>query len=283
MGLIQAIEEMGLAVDVVGASSMGAIMGAALALDWPREERERLAGLFVSRRRLLDPTLPLTSFMASGKVTRLYKTLWGDARLEDLWRPFFIVSSNLSRAEPLVHRTGPLWECVRATTAIPGTFSPLLVEDDIVVDGGVLNNLPIDVMRDTVETGTVIGVNVVPSQSRARKGKGRYRFGPTLSGFRVLWSRISPFGRTVKAPSLLGILTRSTEINSAWRARSEDFRRHADLLVEPALGRFRVLDFDAWEKIRGEGYESGGAQLRDWVAERTAQGHPVPKRATTGS
>jgi predicted acylesterase/phospholipase RssA len=199
--------------------------------------------------------------------------------VEDLWRSLFIVSSNLSKAEPIIHRNGAVWECLRATTAIPGTFSPLLLGDDVVVDGGVLNNLPIDVMRETVDTGTVIGVNVVPSQSRARTGKSRYRFGPRLSGFRLLWEKISPFGRKVRAPSLLGILTRATEINSAWRARSGEFRRNADLLVEPTLGRFRVLDFDAWRKIVAEGYSSGGEQLRSWLEEQEQAGRPAPRRA----
>jgi predicted acylesterase/phospholipase RssA/CRP-like cAMP-binding protein len=281
IGVIRAIEESGLPVDAIGATSMGAIVGSALALEWPRAEMERLASLFVSRRRLLDPTLPLTSFMASGKVTRLYQRLWGDTRIEDLWRPLFIVSSNLSKAEPVIHRGGLLWECARATTAIPGTFSPMLLDGDVLVDGGVLNNLPIDVMRDVVETGTVVGVNVVPSQSRVRTGKSRYRFGPTLSGFRLLWNRVMPLGRKLRAPSLLGILTRSTEINSAWRARAEEFRRHADLLIEPALGRFRTLDFDAWEKIVGAGYESGGEQLRSWLAEQEAAGQPAPNGAAT--
>ena len=281
IGVIRAIEETGLPVDMIGATSMGAIVGSALALEWPRAEMERLASLFVSRRRLLDPTLPLTSFMASGKVTRLYQRLWGDTRIEDLWRSLFIVSSNLSRAEPVIHRSGLLWECVRATTAIPGTFSPMLLDGDVIVDGGVLNNFPIDVMRDVVETGTVIGVNVVPSQGRTRTGKSRYRFGPTLSGFRLLWNRVNPLGRKLRAPSLLGILTRSTEINSAWRARAEEFRRHADLLIEPALGRFRTLDFDAWERIVGAGYESGGEQLRSCLAEREAAGSPAPRGVAT--
>jgi NTE family protein/lysophospholipid hydrolase len=281
IGVIRAIEESGLPVDVIGATSMGAIVGSALALEWPRVEMERLASLFVSRRRLLDPTLPLTSFMSSGKVTRLYQRLWGDTRIEDLWRPLFIVSSNLSKAEPVIHRRGLLWECARATTAIPGTFSPMLLDGDVIVDGGVLNNFPIDVMREVVETGTVVGVNVVPSQGRVRIGKSRYRFGPTLSGFRLLWDRVMPRKRKLRAPSLLGILTRSTEINSSWRVRGEEFRRNADLLIEPALGRFRTLDFDAWEKIVAAGYESGGEQLRSWLAEREGAGSPAPKGVAT--
>jgi NTE family protein/lysophospholipid hydrolase len=280
IGVIQALEEAGLPVDLIGGTSMGAVVATAVALGWPRAEMERLASLFVSRRRLLDPTLPLTSFMASGKVTRLYQRLFGDTRVEDLWQPLFIVSSNLSRAEPLVHRSGPVWECLRASTAIPGTFSPMLLGGDVIVDGGVVNNLPIDVMREIVETGTVVGVNVVPPRSRVRTGKSRYRFGPTLSGFRLLWERISPFGPKLKAPSLLGILTRSIEINSAWRARGHEFRRHADLLIEPAMARFHTLDFDAWETIVAAGYESGREQLGAWLAERRAWSAGPPTEVT---
>jgi len=275
IGVVRAIEEEGIPIDLIGATSMGAVIGAGLAVGMANEEMERLASVFGSRRRLLDPTLPLTSFLASGKVTRVLKDLYGEARIEDLWRPFFAVSSNLSRSEPLVHRRGPLWEAVRASSAIPGTFSPMLVEGDLVVDGGVLNNLPIDVMREWAETGTVIGSNVVPTRVGSRNGKSRYHFGPSVSGLRVLLSRL-PFGPRLRAPSLLSILTRSTEIGSAWRARSETFRRYADLLVEPAMGRFRILDFDAWKPILEAGHESGREQVGAWLAAREKAGLPRP-------
>jgi lysophospholipid hydrolase len=275
IGVIRAIEEAGLPIDFIGATSMGAVIGAAQALDRSGAEMEALAATFASRRRLLDPTLPLTSFLASGKVTRVLRELYGEARIEDLWRPFFVISSNLSKGEPLVHRAGLVWEAVRASSAIPGTFAPMLVGGDLVVDGGVLNNLPIDVMRETVETGTVIGSNVVPSRVGGRSRPSRYRFGPSVSGFRVLLSRL-PFGPRLRAPGLLSILTRSTEIGSAWRARSESFRRHADLLVEPAMGRFRILDFDAWKAILAAGEESGREQVSAWLSAREKAGLPRP-------
>lgn len=276
IGVVRAIEEAGVPVDVIGGASMGAVVGAAYALDRTGPEMEALAAAFASRRRLLDPTLPLTSFLASGKVTRVLRELHGEARIEDLRRPFFAVSSNLSRSEPLVHRTGLLWEAVRASSAIPGTFAPMLVDGDLVVDGGVLNNLPIDVMREAVETGIVIGSNVVPARVGPREGKSRYRFGPSVSGFRVLLSRL-PFGPSgLRAPGLLSVLTRSTEIGSAWRVRTESFRRHADLLVEPAMGRFRILDFDAWREILAAGEESAREQVRAWLAAREEAGLPRP-------
>jgi predicted acylesterase/phospholipase RssA len=275
IGVLRAIEEAGVPVDVIGAASMGAVVGAAYALDRTGPEMEALAATFASRRRLLDPTLPLTSFLASGKVTRVLRELYGEARIEDLWRPFFAISSNLSKSEPMVHRGGLLWEAVRASSAIPGTFAPMLVDGDLVVDGGVLNNLPIDVMRETVETGVVIGSNVVPARVGGREGRRPYRFGPSVSGFRVLLSRL-PFGPSLRAPGLLSILTRSTEIGSAWRARSASFRRHADLLVEPAMGRFRILDFDAWREILAAGEESGREQVRAWLAAREKAGLPWP-------
>jgi predicted acylesterase/phospholipase RssA len=178
----------------------------------------------------------------------------------------------------VVHRSGPLWEAVRASSAIPGTFSPMLVDGDLVVDGGVLNNLPIDVMREAVGTGIVVGSNVVPTRSGGRTRPSRYRFGPSVSGFRVLLARLGLAPR-LRAPGLLSILTRSTEIGSAWRARSASFRRHADLLVEPEMGRFRILDFDAWREILAAGEASAREQVGAWLAAREAAGLPRPGTA----
>ena len=275
VGVIRAIEEAGIPVDAIGSASMGAVIGAAYALDRTGAQMEALCEAFASRRRLLDPTLPLTSFLASGKVTRVLQELYGEARIEDLRRPFFAISSNLSRAEPVVHRSGLLWEAVRASSAIPGTFSPMLVDGDLVVDGGVLNNLPIDVMREDVETGIVVGSNVVPTRLGERTHPSRYRFGPSVSGFRVFLGRIG-LAPEIRAPGLLSVLTRSTEIGSAWRARSAWFRRNADLLVEPAMGRFRILDFDAWREILASGEVSAREQVGAWLAAREAAGLARP-------
>jgi len=160
-----------------------------------------------------------------------------------------------------VHRSGPLWRGVRASTAIPAIFPPLLADDgDVLVDGGVMNNMPLDVMRDFCEGGTVIGVNPMPTDDKEK----RYSFGPSLSGWEALKGRLRWFGSTTRSPSILGSVMRATEINSANRMRQPSFRALADLLVEPALAGYPILAFDRFEEIVDIGYRSAREALDAW-------------------
>lgn len=264
IGAIRALEEAGIAVDMIGGTSMGALIGAGYATGRSYQQMVDLAATFSARRRVFDFTLPLTSFMAGRKIASLYRELFEDAQIEDLWRPFFAISSNLSRAEPVVHQRGSIWSAVRSSTAIPGVFAPTLLEGDVLVDGGVMNNFPIDVMRLDYEAGTVLGVNVSPPTEKLKN----YRFGESVSGWQVLWSHISPFGGRLRAPSLLASLIRATEINGAYKVRAPAFQRMADLIVQPPVVRFHPLAFEAYREIIEVGYTATRAELAEWLERR---------------
>jgi NTE family protein/lysophospholipid hydrolase len=269
IGTLRALAEAGIVVDVVGGTSIGALIAAAVAADIPAEEMEALAATFASPRRLLDRTLPVAALMTGGKVTDLYRRMFGDLAIEDLWTPYFGVSSGLSRATAIVHRRGPVWRAVRASTAIPAIFPPLLGEDDEVhVDGGVMNNMPLDVMRALCEGGTVIGVNPMPTHDRLRS----YHFGPSLSGWQALMGRLKLFGSRIRAPSILGTVMRATEINSANRMRQASFRALADLLIEPPVGDFPILAFDRYAPIIDIGYREAKGRIAAWQASGIAIG-----------
>jgi predicted acylesterase/phospholipase RssA/CRP-like cAMP-binding protein len=258
VGAIRAIDERGLPIDWVGGTSMGALLGGGYAMGRSYEEILRLVERLANPKHLFDYTLPLTSLMASRKVTRALQQVYGDGYIEDLWRPFFCVSSNLSRAEPVVHQAGLLWRCVRSSIAIPGVFSPVLHDGDVLVDGGVMNNFPVDIMRELCEEGTVIGVNVSPP----REGTKRYEFGTSISGWRVLWSRLYPFVPRLRVPSLVGSLMRAQEINSVHRMKS--IQPLADLLIQPDVRQFGVLDFASFAPIIEVGYQVASEALAEW-------------------
>ena len=86
---------------------MGALVGGAYALGMGYEGMVGLANTFASPRELFDPTLPLVSFMETGKITRLLQRMARETEMEDLWRPFFCVSCNLSKGTQAVHRPFP--------------------------------------------------------------------------------------------------------------------------------------------------------------------------------
>jgi predicted acylesterase/phospholipase RssA/CRP-like cAMP-binding protein len=251
VGVIRALEEAGVAVDLVGGTSMGAVVAAGYALHGSSAPLLALAETFASPKNIYDRTLPLVSLMAGAKVLRLMKSLYGERAIEDLWTPFFSISTNLTRARIDVDTRGPLWRAVRKSMSIPGVFPPIIEDGDVIVDGGVVDNFPVERMASRPDCGTVIGVNVAPAIDKVKP----YRFGPALSGWQVLRGRVLPWAKKLRAPSLVGSLLRTQEINSVMALRSG--LRFVDLLVEPTVDQFRLNEYDRHAELIAAGYDAG--------------------------
>lgn len=263
IGVVQALEKFGHSIDYIGGTSMGALIGGGMAMGYASPDGVALAQRFARPAIIIDRTLPYTSIMTSGKVTALLQELFGDRQIEDLWRPFFCVSTNLSIAEPVVHDRGLLWRAVRASIALPGIFSPILSEhNEILVDGGVMNNFPVDIMAQQASFGLLIGSNVSPHAEQPSP----YSFGDSVSGWDILFSKVNPFGPTRRAPSLIGTLLRTMEVNSLYHRKAA--QELADIVIEPDVAEFGIMDFGDYEAIIARGYEAAEQTLR---AYRIAQ------------
>ncbi|UCC53870.1 MAG: cyclic nucleotide-binding domain-containing protein [Anaerolineaceae bacterium] len=258
LGVFRALDELGIQIDFIGGTSMGALMGAGYAMGLSSKDMVELAHEFANPKRLFDYTLPLVSLMASKKVTKFLIELCGDLTIEDLWLPYFCVSSNLSRAEPVIHQEGLLWKSVRASVAIPGIFLPILHEGDVLADGGAMNNFPVDILRERFAGQMIIGVNV----SLSREKEEAYHFGSSLSGWRVLWNRINPFIEPIQAPKLVPHLMRALEINSAYQIKTN--KSMVDLLIQPDVKEYGMLDFAEYDAISEIGYEAAREELVRW-------------------
>ncbi len=255
IGVIRALEEAGIDIDIIGGSSMGAFIGGCLARGMTSADLTESSGL-ANAHALLDRTLPYTSVMASGKITGIMHYFFGDRQIEDLWRPFFCLSTNLSLAAPVVHERGPLWRAVRASIALPGVFSPILNDNnEMLVDGGVMNNFPVDVMAARYEVGQIIASNVSPHRERPYP----HTFGESISGWKVLWSRLNPFGHPMHVPSLGGLILRTVEVNSLYQRKTAEHL--ANVLIEPNVADFNFLDFAAIHVLEQRGYEAARAAL----------------------
>ncbi len=260
IGVWRALREAGFPIDLVGGTSMGALLGAGYVLGLDDEgQLDQLLQSFASSRKVIDVTVPVVSLLASRKVTDILQTMFGDTRIEDLWRPFFCISSNLTRAKPMIHRQGPVWEAVRASLAIPGIFSPVLYEGDVLVDGGVLNNWPVDVMAEEFsQGGPIVAVNINPDRDLIRE----YNFGPSISGWRALLGRLSPFGKKIAAPSIFETIVRTMLVNDVQRARAK--RGLADLHIHPPVERYATFDWDRYPEIREIGYCAAQQAIEEW-------------------
>jgi NTE family protein/lysophospholipid hydrolase len=263
IGAWRAIEEAGIPVDMIGGTSVGAMMAAGMATGRNAREMEELGRIFASAG-ISDLTLPMVSFFSSRSVSSLLYEHSGGARIEDLWCRYFAVSTSLRRSEPVIHTRGPLWKAARASAAIPGLFPPVATADgDLLVDGGIMNNLPVDIMRSFCERGPVIAIDLSVQTERTEQ----YRFGTAVSGWGVLWSRLNPLARKVEAPSIFTTLLRTTEAGSVHRMRTGEVVRMADLVVHPPLEQVGLLDLRNSGALMQLGYEATAAALDRWLRE----------------
>jgi len=256
LGVMRALEELGIPIDRIGGTSMGALLGAGYAMGRDYFNMLELAASIANPTKLFDYTLPYTSLMTTQKITDRTKEVFSDLYIEDLWRPFFCVSSNLTQGHPVIHQAGLLWKSVRASIAIPGIFAPILQGSDVLVDGGAMNNFPLDIMRDRSLRGIMIGVNVSPPKEIIQD----YQFGPSISGWQVMWSHLNPLVKSINVPTLAGNLLRSMEINSVYKVKTTETL--ADVLIQPDIKDFGILDFASFEPIIEIGYQASIEQLK---------------------
>jgi predicted acylesterase/phospholipase RssA len=215
-------------------------VAAEYAVGWgPAELYARNRAIASHGRALIDYTLPLVALIQARKFTALLERMFGERRIEDLWLPFWCLSSNLTRAEKIVHRSGLLAAAVRASCALPGVLPPVLLQGDVVVDGGLLDTVPVTTMREVLDgAGFTVAIDVSAEVDLTRP----YAFGPSVSGLRLLWERVKPFGnRTLVAPSLAAVLLRSIELGSVMAQRGQD---EASLFIKPPVAHVDRLAFD---------------------------------------
>ncbi len=264
LGVIRAIEELGLEIDLVGGSSFGAIIAGYYAMEWDYDTIYRSVKQRADRKLVLDFTFPFTAFSKGQKAKQRLKEIFGDIQIEDTWRTYFCTSSNLSTAEEMVHYQGPIWKYIRASGALPPLFPPVIDNGMVLMDGGIFNNIPLDVMRGLTNGGPVIGVDVTVDEEQQMD---EYEFGTILSGWRILWSYLNPFTPRIKAPSLHSIVIRLTTLSNIKR-RLEQMHL-ADLCMYPPVAQFGPLEAEAIDDIIEVGYQTGQQELTGWMADRS--------------
>lgn len=259
LGVQKLIEEQGIDIDYIGGSSMGGLLGASMAMGNDTEAIYDLSAVFASKKALYDYTLPLASLMKSAKLTRFCHAVYGDTRIEDLWTPYFCISSNLADGQEVIHDRGPLWRVIRSTISLPGIFSPVPTPSgQLLIDGAVLNTFPVDVMQAQLGgRGSIIGVNV----SQIVEMREYYTYGTSLSGWNVLLSRLNPFARKIRIPRLVETLLRSTDIKSI--IRLNETKAMLDVLIEPDVSEIPLMEFKSYKKISEIGYEAAKQVFAD--------------------
>ncbi|MFK7843633.1 MAG: patatin-like phospholipase family protein [Sphingorhabdus sp.] len=246
LGVIQALRQADVPIDFIGGASAGAAMGGAIARGMSVDETlDQMEAMFIHAKAMKRLTLPIFSLLDPTVFDSELRTRYGTKDIADQPINFFGVSTNLSTNGLHVHRRGPLWECVRASGSLPTILPPFIdKEGNILVDGGVLDNVPVKIMH-----GLKAGPNIVVSLGDPHE---IWRTEALYNDVRGRWSLLRDVifrrKRKVEFPSIVEIMSRSMVVAS--RMASKEMLGEQDILVNPPIiPNMQILDWHHGRKL----------------------------------
>jgi len=301
IGVLRVLEEERVPVAAIAGTSIGALIGALYAAGVPVTQMEEIARDVDWRdlARLVDPVFPGAGLIDGKKVARFIAGILPVQSFDELRVPFAVTATDVETGEDLFIKQGNLLEAVRAAIAFPGIFTPVRFGNRFLVDGGLCNPVPVDVVQE-LGGEKVIGVCAIPKVRRPHretflepvpsdKSPGSWRELFTAEGVERLFREIWPGGqrdsngsgnspdKDRKPPGLLRIFAQSVAI---MENQINDLRlgqNHVDLLLRPALENLNLFEFHrASEAIRAGEKEARSKLSAIWqmCAQDCKPGNP---------
>nr|XP_020835525.1 neuropathy target esterase isoform X7 [Phascolarctos cinereus] len=264
IGVLKALEEAGVPVDMVGGTSIGSFIGALYAEErsasrTKQRAREWAKSMTSVFEPVLDLTYPVTSMFSGSAFNRSIHRVFQDRQIEDLWLPYFNVTTDITASAMRVHKDGSLWRYVRASMTLSGYLPPLCDPKDghLLMDGGYINNLPADIARN-MGAKTVIAIDV-GSQDETDLSN----YGDSLSGWWLLWKRLNPWAEKVKVPDMAEIQSRLAYVSCVRQLEIVKSSSYCEYL-RPPIDCFKTMDFGKFDQIYDVGYQHGKVVFGGW-------------------
>ncbi len=247
IGAVKAILDEGIPIDFLGGTSAGALYGFGISyFDFDYHEINHHTELAAKKKLTSnDLTFPFISILSGRKMGNHLKNLLGDIHIEDFWISTYCVSSNFTTAAISVHRSGLAWKKILASIAIPGVFPPVIIDKELHVDGGVMDNLPIESMY-------AFPVSKVISVALSGASEKQLDLNEMPSALSIFWDKILHKKR-YKLPGLTSIIINSLTLNSTLRQKQN--RYEASLYIELDLKGVSFMDDSKWRDIVKKGYD----------------------------
>ncbi|XP_034671332.1 neuropathy target esterase sws isoform X3 [Drosophila subobscura] len=257
IGMLKAIQEAGIPIDMVGGVSIGALMGAlwcserniTTVTQKAREWSKKMTKWFL---QLLDLTYPITSMFSGREFNKTIHDTFGDVNIEDLWIPYFTLTTDITASCHRIHTNGHLWRYCRASMSIAGVFPPFCDYRDghLLLDGCYTNNVPADVMHNLGAAHT-IAIDV-----GSQDDTDLTNYGDDLSGWWLLYKKWNPFTSPVKVPDLPDIQSRLAYVSCVRQleeVKNSDYCEY----IRPPIDKYKTLAFGSFDEIRDVGYVFG--------------------------
>lgn len=267
IGVLRRLEQAGIVPDIVCGTSIGALVGGTYVAGNLDAMEDWAAGLTRGRMfRYMDLTIGGGGLMGGRKLTRRLEEHCGDIRIEEMGRRFAAVTTELATGHEIWVRNGPLVPAITASYALPGIFPPVKVDDRWLVDGAMVNPVPVSVCR-ALGARLVIAVNLngdvfgknnlaadlIDEELHFDDLLARIRANPVRSlGPKTMMMR-QIFGREHGRPSVFSVMMSTIQIVQDRLNRSRMAGDPADIAIEPRLGHIGLLEFDRAEEAIEEG------------------------------
>ncbi|TGJ78650.1 hypothetical protein E0Z10_g10117 [Xylaria hypoxylon] len=266
IGVIKAIEEAGIPIDIIGGTSMGAFMGGLYARHADIVPMYGLAKKFAGRmssmwRFALDLTYPSASYTTGHEFNRgIFKT-FGKHQIEDFWLEFYCNTTNISKSRAEIHTSGYAWRYVRASMSLAGLLPPLCDEGSMLLDGGYIDNLTVSHMKS-------LGVDIIFAVDVGSLDDDTPQtYGDTLSGVWAFFNRWNPLSTTPNPPTLAEIQGRLAYVSSV-DALERAKAMPGCIYMRPPVDDYGTLDFGKFDEI----YERSLKYGQDFLAHLKEQG-----------
>jgi len=269
-GMLQALADCEVPVDMVGGTSIGGLVAAQYASEQPVADlKQRSQTLLEQTSPFSAYTVPMLALMDHKRLDAMLQALYGDQQIEDLWLNFFCVSTNISQGRKVVHRVGPLWRAVRATIALPGIFAPYIDDGDLLIDGGGLDSDPSLTLAE-LNPGPIILCSVAPRVV----AKVPFTYDQLPSALTLFRRWLLPWQQPVDCPNLADVLAMSMGVDSI--KNCEQSFATADLVLMPPLDDYGILDFAVADTLYHLAYDYALGPIRAWAGQRGTPDAPPP-------
>ncbi|MCI0714535.1 MAG: patatin-like phospholipase family protein [Chloroflexi bacterium] len=259
-GVIRALNEPGIALDSVAATSFGCIPAAMLAMN--EDSQQSMAALERLLGSLAKRTLPVTSLISGKQISKTLRDIFGDTRLEDLWVPLTCVSFDATHAIVHLHQRGLLRDALRASLSLPGLFPAVALDKEmLLIDGSIVNPLPVDVVRRAID-GAVIAVDA----GKLEIVHPAFDFKNDVSGWQLLWNRFNPLGGDkIEAPDIVELMSRMVMVVGHGQIKQQLAK--ADMPVALPLEGFGLFENARSQELEQIGYRTTRDVVAKWLAE----------------
>ncbi|KAI1779771.1 lysophospholipase NTE1 [Hypoxylon cercidicola] len=261
IGIIRAMEDAGIPIDIVGGTSIGSFIGALYArhadvvpmFGFAKKFAGRMASMW---RFALDLTYPSASYTTGHEFNRgIFKT-FGKHQIEDFWLEYYCNTTNISKSRQEIHTSGYAWRYVRASMSLAGLLPPLCDEGSMLLDGGYIDNLTVSHMK-SLGASVIFAIDVGAVDDDTPQS-----YGDSLSGVWAFFNRWNPFSGIPNPPTLAEIQARLAYVSSV-DALERAKAMPGCIYIRPPIDEYGTLDFGKFDEIYGLGYKFGKEFLDD--------------------